>query len=135
MKKLKIRPVEPSESNTYWRRSEDCWDLAHKALQEGKWAGCAINVIPSVIALADLMCIRYAGKRYAGTSHDESVDFYATLDMDDPDFQKSVVRLGQILSVKTDAEYGGSPLGESHIRQMMKLAERFRSFVLNKIGK
>lgn len=135
MKKFKTRPVSPSEMDIYWQRSEECWNLAWQAFQDSKWFGGAINIIHAIVALADLMCIRYAGKRYAGEDHEQAVDFYTTLNLDDPDFKKSVSRLGRVLSVKTEAEYGGSPLKESEIRQMMKSAERFRNYVLQKLGK
>lgn len=135
MKNFKTRFVSPSEETTYWSRADECWSLAMKAQEEKKSAGCAINIIHSVISLSDLMCIRFAGKRYAGTSHDEAVDFYAKLPIQEAEFKKSIHRLGQIVSLKTHAEYGGEPIGESDVSHMIKSAERFRSYVLEKLGK
>ncbi len=135
MKNFKTRPVSPSEEAAYWSRSDECWVLARKAFEEGKRSGSAINIIHSVIALADLICIRFSGKRYAGSSHDEAVDFYAKLPIQEDEFKKSVHRLGQIVSLKTHAEYGGSPISESDLSHMLKSAERFRSYALSKLGK
>src|SRR5262249_39425423 len=107
MKFFRTRSVEPTEEEAFWRRADECWDLALHAAQKEQWVGCVINAIHAVIALADLMCARFAGKRYAGTSHDEAANFYATLEVRDEEFQKSVRRFGQILSSKTQSEYEG----------------------------
>ena len=135
MKNFKTRPVSPSEEAVYWSRAEECWSLAMKAFEENKRSGGAVNIIHSVIALADLMCIRFSGKRYAGTSHDEAVDFYAKLPIQEDEFKKSIHRLGQIVLFKTNAEYGGRPISQSDIAHMVKSAERFRNYVLEKLGK
>ncbi len=133
MKTCRTRPMAPHEDETYWRRADECWDLALYAVSQGKWAGCCINVIHAAISYADLMCSRFAGKRYAGTSHDESVTFYSTLAVEDTDFQKSVSRLGQILSFKSQAEYDNSPITEAQARQILKNGARFREYVLGKL--
>ena len=135
MKTIKTRIVNPSEEAAYWIRAEECWEIALQALQSGKWSGAAINIIHSVISLADLMCIRYSGKRYAGTSHDQAVDFYATLNLQDEDFRSSSHRFGQIVSIKSQVEYGGKEMRVTDIDHMMKAAQRFRDYVLSKIGR
>ena len=135
MKSFKTRAVSPAQETAYWTRAEDCWALAKRAFEEKRWTGCTINLIHSLVALADLMCIRFSGKRYAGTSHDEAVDFYAKLAIQDPEFRKNVHRLGQIVASKTEAEYGGSPITENGASQMMKSAERFREYVLAQLGR
>lgn len=133
MKNFRTRPVDPSEEETYWHRADDCWELAQEAARQERWAGCAINTVHAAIALADLMTIRHAGKRCTGTSHDEAVDFYSRMDLDDSEFQKSVHRLGQIISIKSQAEYSQEPLTENQVRQMLKSAGRFRDFVLKNL--
>lgn len=135
MKKFKTRPVSPTQERAYWSRFEECWALAMNAAQERKWTGCCINIIHSLIALADLVCIRFVGKRYAGTSHDEAVDFYAALPLQDEEFKKSIHRLGQIVATKTDAEYGGNPANENDVAHLLKSAERFKDYALLKLGK
>ena len=133
MKSYRTRPVNPHEEEIYWTRANECWDLALHAASQKKWSGCTINVIHAVISLADLMCARFSGKRYAGTSHDEAISFYETLRIEDPDFRKSVARLGQILSFKTQAEYDGSAVSEAQTELILKNGTRFREYVLKKL--
>lgn len=133
MKSYRTRPVSPHEEGIFWTRADECWDLALYAVEKHKWSGCVINIIHAVIALSDLMCSRFAGKRYAGTSHDEAIGFYETLGIDDPDFRKSVGRLGQILSFKTQAEYDGSAISEAQAGLILKNGTRFREYVLGKL--
>jgi len=133
VKTYRTRDVDPTEENTFWSRADECWELALHAAENKKWSGCAINAIHSMIALADLMCARFAGKRYAGTSHDEAINFYQMLSLKDEDFSRSVLRLGQALSAKTHAEYDHVPLTENHARQILKNAERFRDYVIGKL--
>lgn len=133
MKTFRTRPVPPDEEETFWSRAEECWELALLAAERGRWSGCVINAIHTAIALSDLMGARFAGKRYAGTSHDEAIQFYSTLGLEDEEFPKSVRRLGQILSLKTLAEYDGSPVTETQARQLLKNAERFREYIFQKL--
>lgn len=133
MKTYRSRPVDPTEEDTFWVRANECYEIALYAADQKKWSACAINAIHAMIALADLMCARFAGKRYAGVSHDEAVSFYAALGLKDDEFNKSVQRLGQALSSKTHAEYDGSALSENQARQILKNAERFRDYVMGKL--
>lgn len=61
-------------------------------------------VIHAATSLTDAACIAQQGSRYAGSSHDEAVQYFYDLGIQDDDFKKACRRLSQIISEKQGAD-------------------------------
>lgn len=133
MKKIRTAPVSRTEIRQFRKRAEECFELAKMAFANKYWLGTCINAVHSAIAWADCLCIAEKGLRYAGTSHDEAVDLYFSLNLRDEDFKKSIHNLGRLISIKHHAEYMGKPLSSDEAESALKALTRFQEFVLKKL--
>lgn len=132
-RKYKITQGGQTEIKAYIKRSYELWQYASLAYRDRNYDACVIMTIHSCISLADAACISHQGARYAGSSHDEAVQYFCDLQIQHEDFKKSCRRLGQIVSEKTTAEYGGSNLTEKNADFIYKNGERFREYLLSTI--
>ena len=130
MRKFKTTPVDLANLRHYKTRAEECHRLAKYACAEGLWFGTCINAVHSSIALADSLSIFFRRTRYAGTSHDEAIEYYSTLQLNKPNFHNSIQKLGTILSIKNQAEYADETLTEKDATHILKQLDRFREFIL-----
>lgn len=122
-----------SEIRSYIKRSNQLWRYASIAHENQDFDACAINTIHSCISLSDACCLKIEGRRYAGSSHEEAVEFFHNLRHPSDNFQQAVRRLGQIVSGKTTAEYGGRSMTQKDAETIYKNGDRFRSFVFEEI--
>ncbi len=134
-RKYKTTPGGDIEARAYVKRADELWRHASQAYQDKDYDACSIMVIHSCISLADAACIIHQGSRYAGTSHDEAVQYFYDLGLQEEGFKKSCQRLGQIVGEKTIAEYGGTNMTGKHADFIYKNGERFRSYLLETILK
>ncbi len=135
-----IRPYKiikggETEIRSYVKRSNELWRHAQYAYQEEDYDAFAIMAIHASISLADAACILKKGERYAGTSHDEAVQFFYDLGIQDEGFKKACRRLGQIISEKSVAEYGGTNLNSKIAESIRLNSERFRDYLFETILK
>ncbi len=123
------------EIRTYVKRANELWRHATNAYQERDFDAFAIMAIHASISLADAACIAHGGARYAGTSHDEAVQYFYDLGISDEGFKKACRRLGQIISEKSAAEYGGSNLNAKAAKAIWDNSERFRDYLFETLLK
>lgn len=123
------------EIRAYVKRADELWKHASNAHRDSDYDATAILVIHSCISLADAACIAHQGSRYAGTSHDEAVQYFYDLGIPGDDFKKACRRLGQVISEKNAAEYGGSNLTGKNADSIHKNGERFREYLFGTILK
>lgn len=126
---------DENQIRAYVRRSHELWKHGSNAFRDQDHDACVILVIHSCIALADAACIAYQGFRYAGTSHDEAVQYFYDLGIQTEEFKKACRRLGQIISEKTAAEYGGTNLTGKETGSIYKSGQRFRDYILDALLK
>lgn len=124
-----------TQSRAYVKRSNELWRHALFAYQEQDYDAFAIMAIHASISLADAACIVQQGERYAGTSHDEAVQFFYDLGIQNEGFKKACRRLGQVISEKSIAEYGGSNLNAKIAESIRLNSERFRDYLFETLLK
>lgn len=134
-RKYKTASAGEVEIRAYIKRANELWRHASSAYRDGDRDACAIMAIHSCISLADAACVAHQGSRYAGTSHDEAVQYFHDLGFRDDGFKKACRRLGQIIGEKTAAEYGGNNLTEKNAEFIYKNGERFREYLSETILK
>ena len=123
------------EIRAYVKRSNELWRHAQFAYEERDYDAFAIMAIHASISLADAACIVKQGERYAGISHDEAVQFFYNLGGQNDGFKKACRRLGQIISEKSVAEYGGTSLNAKTAESIRLNSERFRDYLFETILK
>lgn len=134
-RKYKTTSGGDPEIRAYIKRANELWRHASQAHRDKDYDACTIMVIHASISLADAACVVHQGSRYAGTSHDEAVQYFYDLGIQDADFKKACRRLGQIISEKNAAEYGGNNLTENNADSIYKNGERFRGYLFETILK
>lgn len=133
MNKFKTVAVDRADLAHYRRRAEECSRISEQALKDRLWFGACINAIHAGIAYADCLSIFLRGLRYAGSSHDEAIRFYSTLQINRPEFRQSVQNFGKLISIKNSAEYSDGPLTEKDAQLVHKTILRFRDFILSRL--
>jgi hypothetical protein len=124
-----------TEIKAYVKRANELWRHADNAYQEQDFDAFAIMAIHASISLADAACIVHSGARYAGTSHDEAVQYFYNLGISDEGFKKACRRLGQIITEKSAAEYGGSNLSAKAAKTIRDNSDRFRDYLFETLLK
>ncbi|MDI6887082.1 MAG: HEPN domain-containing protein [Candidatus Thermoplasmatota archaeon] len=64
--------------------------------------------------------------------HLDAIELFRRIDPSDGEIKKNTVRLGEILSIKSRAEYSNSHITENDAREAVKKVERLFSFVQKK---
>lgn len=129
----KIVKGAETEVRSYIERARELRRYAEEAYRNQDCDACAILTIHASISLADAACIVHKGARYSGSSHDEAVQFFHDLGIQDDGFKKAARRLGQMIGEKTAAEYGGKNLTSKEIESIYKNGERFREYLFTTI--
>lgn len=130
MKAYKTVSVDRTGLHTYRKRAEECHRLAEQAYEQELWFGVCINAVHAGISLADCLSIFMRGTRYAGSSHDEAVQFFGTLNLDETSFRQSISHFGKLISIKHAAEYAERGLTEKDAQAALKSLSRLREFVV-----
>lgn len=133
MRVYKTVSVDRTDLAVYRKRAEECLSLARHALEQKLWFGACINAVQAAIALADCLSVFKRGTRYSGSSHEEAVDFYATLNMDSAHFSQSVSHFGKLISIKHAAEYADKALTEKDAQAALKSLSRLREFIIGEL--
>lgn len=123
------------EIRAYIKRANELWRHASQAYRDQDYDACVILSIHSGISLADSACLIHQGARYAGTSHDEAVQYFYDLGIQDEAFKRACRRFGQMISGKTAAEYGGTNQTAKSAESIYKNSERFREYLFETLLK
>lgn len=125
--------VDRSKANSYLQKAEECKNSMKRDFDAGEWNACVVSAIHSAISSADAICVAKKGLRSAGKSHDEALVLFFQIEPGNEEFKKSAKHLSELLRIKTNAEYGERLFYEKDAGMAVKHAERFLSFVKEKI--
>lgn len=127
--KFKTRDVTKSLYTNYLKRAEECLQAAKNSFAIKGWNAAAINAIYSCIAACDAMCVYFLGKRHAGESHNDAVNLFKTIKVDDETLNTNANRILRILRIKNMAEYEERLIYRSEAEKVLKDGERFLEYV------
>jgi uncharacterized protein (UPF0332 family) len=130
----KIRSVDRSQAADYVKRSEECLTSMQRDFNEKKWDSCVILAIHAAISAADALCVNALGKRSASENHRDSIILFQSINPNDIELRKASMRLGDLLKIKTDAEYGERSQSQKDAELAKLNAERLVSFVRKRIS-
>lgn len=132
---MAIRSVDRSEYRNYLQRSKELLSSVKRAQEACEWNACVINAVQSAIASADALCVFAKGVRHAGDRHDDAIRLFASIDTNDAEIKNNTRRLAELLSMKTDAEYGEKLMTEKDAEMSALAAERLFNFVNDRVSR
>lgn len=131
---MKTRSVDRFKAKSYLKKAEECRDSMQKAFESGNWNSCVINAIHCAISSADALCIAKMGLRNASERHEDSIVLFLRIDPNSEEIKRNADHLGNLLKIKTDAEYGERLFYNKDAEVAIKHAERLFNFVKVKIA-
>ena len=129
----KTRDVDKWRSRDYIKRADQCLKSMSRDFEEGSWDSCVILAIHAAISAADALCISALGRRSASDNHKEAIALFLSINPMDTEIRKAANRLGDLLKIKTDAEYGERPQSGKDAELAKLNAERLVSFVRKRL--
>ncbi len=126
---MKTREVDRSKAGFYLQKAQECENSMERAFDAGEWNACVINAIHAAISSADALCVAKLGIRNAGERHEDAVVLFQRIDAGNEDIKRNVKHLSELLSIKTDAEYGERLFQQRDAEMAKKHAERLFVFV------
>jgi HEPN domain-containing protein len=125
---MKTRPVDRTKARDYLKRAGECKNSMLRSFDAGDWNACIIMAIHSAISTADAVCVSELGLRSASDRHADVVRLLMGINPDDEEIKRNVKRLGRLLDIKTDAEYGEKLFTRGNAEEAIKHAERLFEF-------
>jgi HEPN domain-containing protein len=110
------------------RLAEEFLASAESDLQAGRLNAAASAAVHASIHANDAVCLALVSERWKGKSHREALGLLQRAcrgTKHEAQAARRMQQLGQILSVKTDAEYGGRALTSDEAAKVTERAKRF----------
>lgn len=130
---MRTRAVDRHKAQDYLKRAKECKNSMNHSYEECEWNSCVINAVHSAIAAADAFCIWKTGIRHAGERHEEAVRLFSQTDSQDRYIRNASRHLQELLSIKSNAEYGEKLMTEKSATLAKKHAERLFDFIQSRI--
>lgn len=112
----------------YLARAEQYARSMIASSEKRDWDACVGGAIHCAISAQDAFCIHAGGRRYKGTDHRASAEFFSSL-KNSEEHKKAFQRVISLLTIKTDAEYGDRQLTEKEAQAAIINAERLLSYI------
>ncbi|MDI6892416.1 MAG: HEPN domain-containing protein [Actinomycetota bacterium] len=124
-KQAKTRRTSIGPEKLYLSKAEKFLTGAKLLIDEKNWEAAASLGIHAIISSCDASTAKFLSRRYAGTDHQGVLDLLSGLPLADQKELKQIKRrIGQVLAVKTNVEYGDKPVRSGPARQIVAEAER-----------
>lgn len=126
--------VDKSKYTIYLKKAEEYKRSMEAAFEKEDWDACVGNSVHCAILASDALCTFMLGIRHKGDRHEEAVELFRSINSQDERIKKNSNRLGELLSIKTDAEYGDKFLTRRDSELATQAATRFFEFVKERIS-
>lgn len=124
-KQAKTRRSSIGQERLYLSKAEKFLAGAKLLIAEKNWEAAASLGIHAIISSCDALTAKFLSRRYAGTDHQGVLDLLSGLPLADQKELKQIKRrIGQVLAVKTNVEYGDKPVRADSAKQVVAEAER-----------
>jgi len=131
-KKIKTKVLERSKYRTYLKKACEFYDIMFQAKERGKWNAAGLNAVHCAISSSDAMLVFYAGIRSTSDDHLAVIDLLST-SIKLPDIKSKCETLRKILVKKSVIEYESRDFTQKEALEIVKLTERFYSWVVSRI--
>jgi HEPN domain-containing protein len=126
-----IKSIDRSRYREYQRVAEHFCDAAKDSVDLEYWTAAAVLIVHAAIAYADALCIKVAGQRSVGDSHEHVVALLEELVAGRDEKKQALHQLRFIIEEKTRVSYLGEMISPSQTKELLKRLERFREWVLS----
>ena len=131
-KKIKTKAIMRSEYRTYLKKATEFYDTMLQAKKREKWNAVGLNAVHCAISSSDAMLVFYAGIRSSSDDHLAVIDLLST-SIRLPDAESKCETLRKILVKKSVIEYENRDFTQKEALEILKLTERFYSWVISSI--
>jgi hypothetical protein len=104
------------------------YNAAKDSMELDYWTAAGVLIVHSAIAYADSLCIKLAGVRSIGESHEDAVTLVENVVGETGEKSSAINQLRQIVEEKTKVSYLGELYSSSQTKEMWKRLERFRKW-------
>lgn len=125
-----IKSIDRSRYREYQRVAEHFYDAAKDSVDLEYWTAAAVLIVHAAIAYADALCIKVAGQRSVGDSHENVVTLLEEHVAGGDDKKRALNQLRYIIEEKTRVSYLGEMISPVQTKDLLKRLERFREWVL-----
>lgn len=130
-KKLKTKTVEKSDYKIYLQKAKDFYDTMLKARDGGKWTAVGLNAVHCAISCCDAMLVFHLGVRSTGEDHMQVADLLGRLSQ--KGISSEISTFKRIIAKKNLIAYENREFHQTEAIDILKLAERFYSWVLSNL--
>ena len=132
-KKIKTKVMERSEYKIYLKKTNEFYDTMLQAKDSGKWNAVGLNAVHCAISSSDAMLVFYAGIRSTSDDHLSVIDLLSN-SVRLPEVKSKCETLRKILVKKSIIEYENRDFTQKEALEILKLTERFYTWVGSNIG-
>ena len=126
-----IKSIDRSKYREYQRVAEHFYEAAKDSVDLEYWTAAAVLIVHAAIAYADALCIKVAGQRSVGESHEHTVTLLEEQVAGRDEKKKALNQLRYIIEEKTRVSYLGEMISPSQTKDLLKRLERFREWVIS----
>lgn len=124
-RQTKTRRTSVGQEKLYLSKAEKFLTGAKSLITERNWEAAASLGIHAIISSCDALTAKFLSRRHAGTDHQGVLNLLSELPLADQKEPKQFKRrIGQVLVVKTNVEYGEKPVRSGSAKQIVAEAER-----------
>jgi len=131
-KKIKTKAIERSRYRVYLKKATEFYEMSCKAKELGKWNAVGLNAVHCTISSSDAILVFYAGIRSISEGHLAVIDLLSN-SVSLPEVRSKCETLRKILVKKSIIEYEHRDFTQKEALEMLKLTERFYTWVISKI--
>lgn len=133
MKRVPGREVHRSEYRSYLKVAQEYLASARDNLEKKRFVPACGDAVHAMIAAGDALTIFFLGVRSASQNHLDAIHLLKQVAPQDEDLRHQITRYQRVLGLKDAAEYGGGKVKEGDAQSAIRDAERFLSFVLDRL--
>lgn len=108
--------------------AEHFYNAAKDSMELEYWTAAGVLIVHSAIAYTDSLCIKLAGVRSIGESHEDTVTLVENVVGETDEKSNAINHLRRIIEEKTKVSYLGELYSSSQTKEMWKRLERFRKW-------
>ena len=123
-RKIPTRKEPTSAATNYARKAQEFFDSMLEAATRHRWNAAASLAIHAVISITDAVLTRHWGERSISKKHGDTAHLLATR-LGTKEAHNYAVKLGQLLSKKSLAEYDNRMITPREAGELMREAERY----------
>lgn len=130
-KKLKTKTVEKGNYKIYLDKAKDFYDTMLKARDSEKWTAVGLNAVHCAISSCDAMLVFHLGIRSVGEDHMQVADLLSRVPRED--IRDEITTLKRIIAKKNVIAYENREFRQTEAVEILKLTERFYSWILSNL--